>query len=168
MTVEDHVAYALRRYYLSFPNVEIISFHPPSGKAYETPLVRFPVLENLGIASKRRHLDFSIRCGRFLILQELKGDAASSFDDQIKLIALQRELGIAGIVKTIARRIPIITAQPTINRLILSLGFSICNQTITSPFSVFCVDEKNNVMRRWSSDLTESEIAELESFFILP
>ena len=81
MTAEDHVAYSLREFYLSFPQVDIISFHPPSGKAYETHLIRFPVLENLGMAAKRRHLDFIVRCGRFLVLQELKGDAASSAAD---------------------------------------------------------------------------------------
>ena len=167
MTAEDHVAYALRQFYLSFPRVDIISFHPPSGKAYETHLVRFPVLENLGIASKRRHLDFIVRCGRFLILQELKGDAASSADDQVKLLALQRELGITGIIKTIARRVPSITNAPAIDRLVLSLGYSSDNEAVPPPFSTFIVTKAGKVSWQWRG-LTKGEESEIESFFTLP
>jgi hypothetical protein len=168
MTTEDHVAYALRKLYLSFPRVDIISFHPPSGKAYETPLVRFPVIANIGIAARRRHLDFIVRCGRFLILQELKGDAASSHDDQVKLLALQREFGLPGIIKTIAKRIPTIQTAPVIDRIILSLGFSVDNEKIPDPFSTFCVDKGGNTSWRWSSDLTNDEITELQGYFTQP
>ena len=168
MTAEDHVAYALRSFYLALPNVEIISFHPPSGKAYETPLVRFPVLKNSAIASKRRHLDFIVRCGRFLILQELKGDAASTRDDQVKLLALQNELGITGVVKTIAKRNPSITKSPAIDRLVLSLGFLGQNKEIPPPFSVFRADKTGAIEWQWSSDLTKGEVAELNNFFTLP
>jgi len=168
MTAEDRVAYALRTLYLSFPEVHIISFHPPSGKAYETPLIRFPILQNLGIASKRRHLDFIVRCGRFLILQELKGDAASSSNDQVKLLALQQELGLGGIMKTIRARVPTIVTPPTIDRLILSLGFSTYNAEIPRIFTTFCVDTNGMVHWQWGGDLTQDEVSELASYFTLP
>jgi hypothetical protein len=168
MTEEDFVAYALWEMYLSFPRVEIISFHPPSGKAYDTPLVRFPNLKNLGGASKRKHLDFIVRCGRFLILQELKGAAGSSKEDQAKLLALHDELGTSGIVRTIAKRVPAITKLPKIDRIVLSLGFSTNNATVSGPFTTVCVDKMKNTTWHWGSDLTSAEIAELSGYFTSP
>lgn len=164
MTQEEHVAYALLKLYRSLLKVDVISFHPPSGKAYETPLVRFPVLKNIAIASKRRHLDFIVRCGRFLILQELKGDANSLVDDFVKLRALRDELGLNGILKTIAKRVPSIKNSPNIDRIILSVGCYDHKSVLPLDFTAFRVNNNGEVIWSPGSDLSLDERRELEIF----
>jgi hypothetical protein len=168
MTGEDRVAYALKEFYLACPKVEIISFHPPSGKSYETALIRFPHPLERRAASKRRHVDFILRCGRFLILQELKEDAASTSADQKKLSEMRSELGLAGIVATIVKRCPRLADGPTVNRLVLSLGFASANVVIPSQFAVFRVEATGKVDVVLGDSVAAEEIAELSSYFIRP
>ena len=164
MTLEEHVAYSLLNFYQSRDRIEVVSFHPPSGKAYDSALVRFPILNNIGLAGKRRHLDFIVRCGRFLILQELKGDASSLVEDVLKLQNLESELGIDGIVQTIAKRVPRIRNMPKIDRLVLSVGYSKINGVIPGIFSTFCVDDQGLVTWKWGTDLIIGEQDELNTF----
>ena len=166
MTLEEHVAYTLLEHYRTKPAVDVISFHPPSGKAYETPLVRFPILKNSGSgASKRRHLDFIVRAGRYLILQELKGDAAGLSDDFLKLDALHQEYDLDRLMNTLAKRVPRVRTGPTIDRVLLSVGYSTDNGTIPERFTGFKVSMTKQITVRWGNTLSRDEIGELGIVF---
>jgi hypothetical protein len=162
MTVEEHVAYTLLEYYQSSAGTDIISFHPPSGKAYGTSLIRFPVSRDRDAgASRRRHVDFILRCGRFLILQELKADSAHLTDDFLKLEALVSDFPLPALLDVISRRVPRIGTPPPINRIVLSVGYSENNGHIPARFTGFQVDLDRNIQVHWGADLSPSETREL-------
>lgn len=79
----------------------LISAHPPSGKAYDTPLIRIPAY---GRNSGRYHIDLIFEFECILFLVELKGCSSESIKDIDKLRKILGDYSQDELVRLIQNR----------------------------------------------------------------
>lgn len=124
MSCEDEVFGRLRAKLTNQKNVQIISLHPPSGKAYETALVGFPIFDQGTRTRGRSHVDTIFISSQALFLLELKCFSHESADDIEKLRRIRDQLGLTCVIEVISKRVPDIGSDRLnmIQELILGLA----------------------------------------------
>jgi len=100
MSLED-IAFNFIISHLKAKLINIISAHPPSGKAYDTDLIRLPAKNR---NSGRYHIDVIFESEGVLCLTEIKGSTGESADDIIKLRAIVNEYTRLELIKLIRKR----------------------------------------------------------------
>lgn len=138
MTREQRVFEALKAQLLTRTDITIIALHPPSGKAYDTGLIRFPVVANDIKTRGRNHVDAIFIASDTIYLIELKGSSRESVADIVKLRALRDVLGLAKILTIIRCRQPEhVSALHRVVKLVIGLGVE-CHDVLTpNEFIVF-------------------------------
>jgi len=104
VTAEERVFDRLRKGLLRSEEIRVISLHPPSGKSYDTDLIRFPVIQDGVRTRKRAHVDAVFVWEWALFLVELKGKSSESADDTAKLRDLRDHIGLEELLRVIRRR----------------------------------------------------------------
>ena len=122
-TCEDGVGERLYNWFADQPVFSIVSFHPPSGKAYATDIIRIPKVVNGKYTGERYHVDLIVASERVLYLIELKCRLSESNDDITKLREIVRSYGIVGLLNIINKRSTTGIDLSHINSLVIGLGF---------------------------------------------
>lgn len=140
-TCEDRVVDALYRWLVDRQNCHILSFHPPSGKAYGTDLLRISK-KSAGVRTRERfHVDLVFTEGSFLFLAELKCRLSECNDDIAKLREIRDTYELVELLDLICRRMTTGWQVKGIQTLVLCLGFEILDrQTLPGEFLTFCTD----------------------------
>lgn len=85
-------------------DARVLSAHPPSGKAYDTDLIRIPSRrQNAG----RYHVDVIFTCRDLLFLLELKGRSSECDGDVKKLRAILSDHDLSSLLAILRRRISV-------------------------------------------------------------
>lgn len=123
---------------------QILSFHPPSSKAYASDLVRIPKLNADGTRSRsRNHVDVVFANSTELWLVELKCKYSESSDDISKLNELKASYTDTGLINLIANRItvPMKYDLRSIKKVIPAIGVRTIDAQYGDEMPVFVVDE---------------------------
>lgn len=137
MTLEDDAFARLWRAYEQSPSVHIHSGHPPSGKSYRTPLVRFQRKENGAATRGRYHLDYVIQLGRLLVLQELKGRLSEAQADVLKLRQIMADYSLEEFKAVLRRRIDDPGLLQRVAGWIPTIGCAMVDTQVPPDFIVF-------------------------------
>lgn len=105
MTLEDKAFNGILRHIEASDRLSLLSAHPPSGKSYNSDLIRIPSPQQDRTASTRAHIDIIFCSKSFLYLCEVKGDALESDNDIKKLRAIVEMYGVEGLKRLIANRL---------------------------------------------------------------
>ncbi|MCE9608500.1 MAG: hypothetical protein K8U03_26750 [Planctomycetia bacterium] len=106
-TLEDE-AYQRLVDRLNERRITVISAHPPSGKAYDSELVRIPAKER---NSGRYHADIIFVIDTVLFICELKGKSSESTSDVAKLRGIIADYTVAELVSFIRKRTNVATVN---------------------------------------------------------
>lgn len=144
MTPEARVYERLRDRLLRHPEIHLVSLHPPSGKSYDTDLIRFPVFRNGVRTRERSHVDVVFVWKETLFLIELKGNSSESLEDTAKLRELRDQIGIEELLQIIAKRYRALAwnSLRPIKTLVLGLGVE-KHEGPTAPDFVVIVVQQN-------------------------
>lgn len=120
-------------------NIEVLSYHPTSSKAYETDLIRIPKRIGAARTKERYHVDIIAASPDTLWLIELKGQSAESDLDVKKLKEICNTYSVDELVDIILRRQT--TSQSTlkeIRHIQMCLGVETHNAQIPPDVLVLC------------------------------
>ena len=117
MTSEDRVYKTLRLYIKSRSDIILHSGHPPSGKAYDLPLIPFKAGK-----LKRYHFDLIWQVGHTLIFQELKGAYGELQNDINKLREFKSLYPLEKIKTQMKRRVTKQDALLDVTAIALCVG----------------------------------------------
>jgi hypothetical protein len=138
-TCEDRVAEALFNWFKNRRKCQIISYHPPSSKAYRTDLVRIPKRANKVQTRERYHVDVVVTESEYLFLIELKCRLSESDDDIAKLYDIAHSYMLGELLELIKRRATIPIDLTKVRQLVLGLGFENFDQpNAPNDFITFC------------------------------
>ena len=138
MTKEDRVGDAMLKYLHNRSDIEIISFHPTSGKAYQTDTIRFKVQRNGTATSTRYHVDMILVVGDLLLLIEFKGTSAESTNDVTKLRDLRETYSLQEFIRIISRRLSLSNSSiGQVTELVLAIGVEDHNAHVPDDVAVF-------------------------------
>lgn len=156
---EDRVAIALYEWLSQIPNTRVVSFHPPSGKAYDSDLLRIPKRVGRMRTRERYHVDVVfINCG-VLFLIELKCRLSECDHDILKLREIRDSNGLKGILELIQKRSTGDNCMKDITDLVLGLGFEIADsESIPPEFITFCTSTSPPTIRKGRSFPTNLKI----------
>jgi hypothetical protein len=134
MSTEEDLAFERIMDRLRIKRVTVLSAHPPSGKAYDTELIRIPARAK---HAGRYHLDAIFVLDEFLFLMELKGRLSESSHDITKLQGLLSEYSLADILKFVRKRVNRADVPwETIKQVVPSLGCILCDCSLPADFVV--------------------------------
>jgi hypothetical protein len=135
-------------YLMGFPEVQILSYHPTSAKAYQSEIIRISrKLPNGKRTRDRYHVDLIFVYRDELWLTELKCSLSESWGDIAKLNDIASSYTLEELKALIAGRLTCISpaALKGIRRLVLSLGVMNIDSSIPEEFVVFQAREDSGV-----------------------
>jgi hypothetical protein len=138
---------------------QILSFHPPSSKAYGSDLIRFPKLNSDGSRSRsRNHVDVVFITLSELWLVELKCKYSESSDDVAKLEELKGSYSDVELIKFISNRVtvPLKHDLSKIHKVIIAIGVQKVDTEYNDEVPVFVVDENVQLLGHPVDDLLDS------------
>ncbi len=147
-TCENRVGSMLVDYLSGFPEVQILSYHPTSAKAYQSEIIRISRrLPNGTRTRDRYHVDLIFVYGEELWLTELKCNLSESWGDIEKLTDIASSYTLEELTTIIAGRLTSIfpVDLKRIERLVLSLGVMNIDSRIPEGFVVFRAREDSGV-----------------------
>lgn len=127
-TCEDRVAELLYGWFENRKSCQIVSFHPPSGKAYSSDLVRISRRSRGNRTSDRYHVDVVVVEGEFLLLLELKCRLSEAGEDVAKLRDIRDSYTVTELLELIRRRTTTSADLSGVRRLVLGVGYEIQDQ----------------------------------------
>jgi len=141
-TLED-LAYERIVNRLSEKRVLILSAHPPSGKAYDTELIRIPARNR---HAGRYHIDLIFIIEPFLFLMELKGKTSESSDDVAKLQKLFADYDLPELLKVIRKRVNRTDVKwCQVKQAVPVIGATIADAAIPSDFVLVSATDDNAI-----------------------
>jgi hypothetical protein len=139
---EDRVSDALYAWFSKKPALQIVSFHPPSGKAYGTDSIRIPKVLDGHRTRDRYHIDALVIGGSFLFLFEFKCRLSECDDDVAKLREINKCYRPDALVDLIRRRVTVDLDLSPVKHIIPGLGFEVKDRdTVPGDFLSFCTSE---------------------------
>ena len=139
-TCENKVGSILVDYLSGLPEVQILSYHPTSAKAYQSEIIRISRKLPDGKRTRDRyHVDLIFVYNEELWLTELKCNLSESSGDIEKLADIASSYTLEELTALIAGRLTSIspTFLKRIRRLVLSLGVMNVDSQIPEGFVVF-------------------------------
>lgn len=137
-------------------SAQILSFHPPSSKAYSSDLIRIPKLSLGGFQSRdRNHVDIVFLTARNLWFVELKCAFSESVEDMRKLKSLKSSFTKEQIVQIIKNRITVPFSYPVeaIKDIRIAIGVKRLDSPFLGEMPIFVVDEGVKLVGILASDL---------------
>jgi hypothetical protein len=125
-------------------DAQILSFHPPSSKAYASDLIRIPKLNADGSRSRsRNHVDVVFITAHELWLVELKGKYSESADDILKLAEIKSSYSDKELITFISNRVtvPLTYDLNHINEVVTAIGVSKIDVAYNNEIPVFVIDD---------------------------
>jgi hypothetical protein len=134
MPTEEDIAFERIMQRLAEKQAIVLSAHPPSGKSYDTELIRIPARDrNAG----RYHLDLIFVLNEFLYLVELKGRLSESSQDILKLRKLLSEYSLSEILRFVRKRVNRKGVNwEEIRYAVPTLGCTKCDCSLPADFAV--------------------------------
>lgn len=136
--------------------VDIISFHPPSSKSYQSDLIRIPKINQDGSRSRDRyHIDVIFISQNRLWLVELKCKLSESNADIKKLRELISAYTFDELRGFIQSRITIFPKNDLnkVDKIVLALGVEVVDEEIEKDFVVIKVTEDINLLNCLQEDI---------------
>lgn len=131
---------------VAIENATLISLHPPSGKAYESDLIRFPVFEGEVRTRKRMHVDIIFAHSGSLYLLELKPASTQSAEDIRKLERLRDEVGLGEMLRIIGRRVDSSLTKKLEEVRSLVIGLGVGKHDSPTPPGFIVIETGKNVI----------------------
>lgn len=142
------MAEALYAWFENRKSCQIVSFHPPSGKAYGSDLVRIPRRSGGDRTRERYHVDVVVAEGEFLLLLELKCRLSESDADVAKLRDIRESYAITELLELIRRRTTTSADLSGVRKLVLGLGYEVQDQVeVPEDFVTFCTSAPQPIIR---------------------
>ena len=135
--------------WLTKQNAQVLSFHPPSSKAYTSDLIRIPKLNRDGTRSRdRNHIDVVFLTENNVWLVELKCRYSESTDDINKLNEVKNSYSNSEIIELIKGRItvPIKYDLDSVKNVVTAIGVKLMDKPHNNEMPVFVVDENVEVI----------------------
>ena len=125
-------------------DAQVLSFHPPSSKAYASDLIRIPKLNSDGSRSRsRNHVDVIFITAHELWLVELKGRYSESADDISKLAEIKGSYSDKELIIFISNRVtvPLKYDLSQIDRVVTAIGVSKIDAEYNDELPVFVIND---------------------------
>ncbi len=133
---------------------QVLSFHPPSSKAYASDLIRIPKLNDDGSRSRdRNHIDVVFLTATKLWLVELKCKYSESGDDIQKLRDIKASYSNQELIQFIQNRltVPLKFNLANVNEVVAAIGVKTMDIEYKHELPVFIVEDGVQLLG-WSGE----------------